>query len=333
MTDNGSVNGASFDADLHMIEGFNAGMRGRKVHQYDGGHRVPFFIRWPDGGIDAKRDIGKLAANVDFMPTILDLCGIVPPENRTFHGVSLTDLIYGRDNPVFDERIVVTDCQQVAIPVKYRQGCAMKGNWRLVNHKELYDVTEDVGQKNDVAKLYPEMVLELQEAYEEWWKLVSQKMYDEIPIPIGGEETLLCAHDLRGIVADVVVFQGDVREGKKHLSYFEVEALRDGKYTFELRRWCCQNGGALTAGIETDDIDWNKRDIEPGKERHYTGGVALEIERAFIEIGGQRKFMDIDPDSTSAVFELELKAGQHRLKAGFTDKSGGLFCAYYVYVR
>ena len=74
---------------------YNANMRGFKSSPYDGGHRVPFFIRWPDGGISDGRDLDQLTSYVDFMPTILDLCGVPVPEERSFHGESLLPLLEG----------------------------------------------------------------------------------------------------------------------------------------------------------------------------------------------------------------------------------------------
>ena len=50
-TDNGSAGGVSVDEAGHVLEGYNAGMRGMKVWQYEGGHRVPLFLRWPAGGL------------------------------------------------------------------------------------------------------------------------------------------------------------------------------------------------------------------------------------------------------------------------------------------
>jgi len=51
MTDNGTATGQDV---------FNAGMRGKKASLYDGGHRVPFFVRWPNGGIKGGLDIPGL---------------------------------------------------------------------------------------------------------------------------------------------------------------------------------------------------------------------------------------------------------------------------------
>ena len=53
MTDNGTSGGCEIDGNEHVLRGYNAGMRGMKTSYYDGGHRVPFFIRWPNGGLDA----------------------------------------------------------------------------------------------------------------------------------------------------------------------------------------------------------------------------------------------------------------------------------------
>ncbi|MEM9702290.1 MAG: arylsulfatase, partial [Planctomycetota bacterium] len=52
-TDNGTAAG-------HRDGGFNAGMRGNKGSKYDGGHRVPFFIHWPAGGLTGGRDVTRL---------------------------------------------------------------------------------------------------------------------------------------------------------------------------------------------------------------------------------------------------------------------------------
>ena len=51
-------------------EMYNAGMRGLKGSPYDGGHRVPFLVRWPAGGVSTARTIEQLTSYVDFMPTI-----------------------------------------------------------------------------------------------------------------------------------------------------------------------------------------------------------------------------------------------------------------------
>ena len=53
-TDNGTAQGAKVEGhrlDGFVVKGYNAGMRGIKASMYEGGHRVPLFIHWKDGGI------------------------------------------------------------------------------------------------------------------------------------------------------------------------------------------------------------------------------------------------------------------------------------------
>ena len=93
MTDNGSAGGVDVDADQLVTSGHNAGMRGKKGSQYDGGHRVPLLMRWPAGGLDSGRDVGELTANIDMMPTLMELCGLGDPDDLSIDGKSLAPLL------------------------------------------------------------------------------------------------------------------------------------------------------------------------------------------------------------------------------------------------
>ena len=64
-------------------------MRGAKASLYEGGHRVPCFIRWPAGGLRAAGDVRELTQIQDLLPTLLDLCGVRPPTRARFDGISL----------------------------------------------------------------------------------------------------------------------------------------------------------------------------------------------------------------------------------------------------
>ena len=68
---------------------YNAGMRGKKRSLFEGGHRVPCFIRWPSGGLPGPRQIDEPTQCQDLLPTLIDLCGLESPEPADFDGVSL----------------------------------------------------------------------------------------------------------------------------------------------------------------------------------------------------------------------------------------------------
>ena len=105
-TDNGSSIG---------WQTYNTGMRAGKGSEYDGGHRVLFFIRWPEGGLTSGRDVDPITAHVVVLPTLIDLCDISPPKGVNFGGSTIAPLL----NPSADDwpdRILVTDSQRVRVP-------------------------------------------------------------------------------------------------------------------------------------------------------------------------------------------------------------------------
>ncbi|MCX6624292.1 MAG: arylsulfatase, partial [Acidobacteria bacterium] len=67
---------------------YNAGMRGRKGDPYQGGIRVPCFVRWP-AKFAGGRTVDRIAANVDLFPTLLDACNVPLPKDRKLDGRSL----------------------------------------------------------------------------------------------------------------------------------------------------------------------------------------------------------------------------------------------------
>src|SRR5204863_9847948 len=67
---------------------YNSGLRGRKGTVFEGGTRVPFFVRWPTG-FKGDRDIETIAAHIDVTPTLSSACGGEMPKDRTIDGKSL----------------------------------------------------------------------------------------------------------------------------------------------------------------------------------------------------------------------------------------------------
>src|SRR5262245_38071421 len=72
MTDNGGTAG---------VPTHNAGLRDRKTSYYEGGHRVPCWVRWPNGKLGEPRDIDVPTQNTDLLPTLTELCVGLPLEN------------------------------------------------------------------------------------------------------------------------------------------------------------------------------------------------------------------------------------------------------------
>ncbi len=326
-----------------VAEPYNAGMRGFKGSPYEGGHRVPFFVRWPSGGVGAAAgsagDVEVLSGYTDVMPTLLDLCDVEPPAPVDFDGWSLAPLLRGTHvDERWANRTFVTDTQRVPHPVKWRRSCAMLGRWRLVNRDELYDLASDPGQTTDVAADHPDIVARLREAYTAWWERCTDGIDLPVPVYVGAAEApqvVLRSHDLRNDTdADTVWNQGQVRAGEAAFGWWEIEVRRSGDYELELRRWPREAGHAVTAGIRGDDIDWNRDGVQPSYEHWYAGGNAIAYDQATVIVDdAHRHERSIGPDDEAVVVRLRMEAGPHHLRALFSSAGGEYCSAYYVYVR
>ncbi|MEZ4861178.1 MAG: arylsulfatase [Caldilineaceae bacterium] len=334
MTDNGSAGGVETDAQHFVTSGFNAGMRGQKNSEYDGGHRVPCFLHWPAAGLTQGRDIRVVTANVDILPTLIDLCALGDWQAQDFDGVSLAPLLRHDASVSVDawpERALVTDSQRLTHPVKWRKSAVMTNRWRLVNGQELYDMTADPGQAQDIAADHGAVVAELRQAYEAWWVKVSQQFDAEIPIPLGdpaAPSVLLSSHDWRNEPCDCVWNQCQVRAGLLYNGYWEVDVISAGRYRVELRRWPREEDRTLRAGIPGPLVTYGAMSLESG----YGGGHALPITMARLQIGAYDQQQSVEENDKGAIFTLDLPAGPAHLQSYFGNEAGMDLGAYYVYI-
>lgn len=315
--------------------GNSAGLRGMKGSEYDGGHRVPFFIRWPKGGFSAPQDIDTITAHIDLFPTFMDLAGI---DSATYsgpgmHGVSIAPLLTGNAPALLTDRVIVTDSQRLVQPVKWKQSAVMTQRWRLINGHELYDMDADRAQAHDVAAEHPDTVTLLRGEYERWWNIVSEQIDDEIPIPIGHDDDEVCltCHDMRSETAHIAYNQGMIRQGKGSTGQFEISVERDGIYQFDLRRWPKELGNGVTSAAA--DAEY-RIDAVPEHERyHYESGNALNFRYASLTVGGKTRSAEIRKDDRGALFTAQLRKGNTHLDARFIASESLVRGAYYVYVR
>lgn len=303
MTDNGSAAGY----DPATGKGFNAGMRGMKGSPFDGGHRVPCFVRWPGGGIGGGKDVSRLTAHLDLLPTLLDLCGVPLPDDLRPDGRSLAPLLRDPKSAWMDRAIVV-ESQRLEEPEKWRQCAVMTESHRLVNGKELYDMIADPGQTRDVSSASPEVVERLRESYEAWWASVSEGHRGVARVPLGVEgvgTVRLTAHDWHG--PRPLAYQQDVRDGVVGNGYWAVEVAVAGPYDIEFRRW-------------------PREDPRP-----INDGPGPRAETAEVDVAGVQGERKVGADDESCVFRLELAAGPAELKTRFAGPEGARG-AYFVYV-
>ena len=331
-TDNGTATGDEF---------YNAQMRGKKCSEYEGGHRVPFALRWPEYGIDQHKTITELTHMVDIVPTLLQFCGVETDGSTSFDGVSLDGLMtdaaeaQGVD---WQKRVVISDSQRVKDPVKWKQSATMSGKWRLINGKELYNVSKDPSQKVNVIKKHPKVAKRLKQFYEEWWAELEPTFSQTTEIYIGATEcpeVILTAHDwiqrkyppwnqsqMRSAY--------DAKPGNKFVGHWAVKVVKSGQYKVSVSRWPFDSGLAITAGTPA-------MPVVPGFGANYsaTKGRGLPVKQAMLKIDGEQKGSQAVSEDTKVVsFTVELTEGSHQLAPYFVlggeklneSEVGAYFC-------
>jgi hypothetical protein len=306
MTDNGTA------AGFRGGKGFNAGMRGTKGSLYEGGHRVPCFIRWPGGGLSGGRDIDALTAHIDLAPTLIELCGLKRPQGIDFDGVSIAPLLLDKCKELPNREIFV-QFRQSSQPPEKGNATVMTERWRLVGSKALFDIDADPGQSIDVAARHPEVVRRLLRAYDAWWTDVS-RCFDEYNYIILGDDAenpaRLSSFDWHTKTA---WSQGQIRSGAVVNSFWAVEIVCDGRYEIALRRWPAEADAPINAAVP--------------------GGKAIVATEARLKIADVDLSKPIPADAAAVTFDVDLKAGKTTLQTWLTDKKTGQSRgAYYVYV-
>ena len=134
-------------------ETFNAtaGLRGSKRSLYEGGIRMPMVARWP-GKIAPKSTSDLLTSHVDLMATAAELAGVKPPKND---GISIVPTLLGRAQTTKHEDLYWEIYESLPFQQAVRTG-KWKG-YRLATKAplELYDLSADPGERNNVAAQHP----------------------------------------------------------------------------------------------------------------------------------------------------------------------------------
>jgi arylsulfatase A-like enzyme len=219
-----SDNGPAMQLSEHVLR-YNAGLRGEKKQTYEGGIRVPLFIRWP-GRLPAGRDIDRIASMIDVLPTLTDACGIARPENVTLDGKSVWPLLTGSMQPSqWPDRTLFFQWQSADVPERWRNCAARTQQWKLVDGKELYDVTADPAEAHDVAAANPAIVSDLRRQYESCFNDVcATRGFDPPRIQLGTDHENPTTLNRRDWRLEKVA-------GKELMGHWEVDVTRAGNYS------------------------------------------------------------------------------------------------------
>ncbi len=314
MTDNGGAEGVSV---------FNAGMRGQKMDLFEGGHRVPCFVRWPAGKLRPPRDIPDLTEVQDILPTLVDLCALRKARSAKLEGANLAKLLRGEQEELPDRmRVIQYSRMQTPEPQK-GDAVVLWRRWRLVQNKQLYDLNSDFGQTNNVIQQHPDIAAKMRDHYDQWWAGVAPRVNELSVITVGSDAenpAQLSPADWENSFLD----QGkQIRKGVRAYGAWNLQVARSGTYEIELRRWAREADKPLVAALPPFGHVFGG----------YPAGVALPIAKARLKAGAFDESRPVTASDNAITFSAKLKSGRTQLQTWFYDATGQEICgAYYVYV-
>lgn len=163
----------------------NAPLRGGKGMLYEGGIRVPYIFRWP-GKIPAGTVCDQPINSVDLYPTLLEAAGAERPPNYPLDGVSYFKLLTGGGKGSLDREAIFWHFPGYlgAGVGSWRTtpaGAIRSGDWKLQEYfedgrLELYNLRDDLSQKNNLAAAQPDKVKELHARLTAWRQAINAPM-------------------------------------------------------------------------------------------------------------------------------------------------------------
>lgn len=169
-------------------------LRGYKADAWEGGHRVPFIVRWP-GTVKPDTRCDALVQQTDLMATLAETLGTKLPDNAGEDSVSLMPLLHGEKKPVREYAISHASSGLPAL---------RKGSWKIIFGQkgggfagapgvgktgQLYDLSTDLAETKNLWAERPDLVSELTAAMT---RLVNEgrstpgaKQANDVPVPWG----------------------------------------------------------------------------------------------------------------------------------------------------
>ncbi|WP_233783343.1 arylsulfatase [Flavivirga eckloniae] len=326
MSDNGGTAGVKL---------FNAGMRGHKGQVYDGGHRVPFFVHWPKGALSQNKDVKDLTSHIDVLPTLIDLCKLKLENEIDFDGRSFKQQLF---NPelALSERTLFVETQRNYKPESWENTVGMTNEWRLVDDKELYNMSNDPAQTQNAIDAHPDIVKKIRESHEDYWTKVTPGDRDRPRFIIGhpdDPETFLTPSDW--YLPNVPWNHAQVAKGSPQVGSWQVTISKKGMYRFEVRRWP-READTEIQGVPVFKKNVDAWDANGGIDKLIYGNTItpMPIETITLEVNGFSKTIEVNPEDKRIIFDIPLNPGNTEVKGTMFNSEGkALAGTYYVYVN
>jgi arylsulfatase/arylsulfatase A len=168
--------------------------RAMKSHVHEGGIHTMFYARWPER-FQAGHVNDRIAAHIDMLPTLAAASGAALPKDVKIDGTNLLPLLRGEPND-WPDRNLVLQTHRGDAPIPFHHMAVRTQDWKLVHPSgfgseimneevpfELYRITDDLAEADNLAEQMPEKLAELKTVYRNWYDDVSSTRPDNYAPP------------------------------------------------------------------------------------------------------------------------------------------------------
>ncbi|WP_165698940.1 arylsulfatase [Bremerella volcania] len=207
---------------------FNGDLNGRKSMVLEGGIHVPCFVQWP-ARLKGGSKVNTRHAHIDWLPTLIEATGIQADLPNKIDGVSFWPQLTGKQREI-QPRNLFFQVHRGLEPEPYHNAAVVGERYKLVMNVgsfgkarltdvpekqrtgiQLFDLSEDPSEQNDLAEQMPDKVQQLTKAYDGWFADVkASRGFSPPAILLGSratDSTLLCR------------YQDGHYEGERHLGW------------------------------------------------------------------------------------------------------------------
>jgi len=167
MSDNGGLTTVPREGPTCVLP-----LRAGKGWLYEGGIREPMIIKWP-GVVKPGSTCSEPVISTDFYPTMLQMAGLPLKPEQHVDGVSLVPLLMGKGK--LKREAIYWHYPHYHGSGSKPSGAIRAGDYKLIewyenNSVELYNLKDDIGEKNDLSTRMPKKAAELQRLLHRWLK-------------------------------------------------------------------------------------------------------------------------------------------------------------------
>jgi arylsulfatase A len=301
----------------------NTPWRNGKGYLQEGGLRVPLFMKWP-GRIRAGGVEPTPVSSIDFFPTLLAMAGV--PSRHAVDGMNLDGVLRGTAQPprrplFWHYPHYSNQARSPGAPVGGGPGAAMRdGEWKLIQHfetgfHELYDLSADPGEANNLADAMPERVLDMGKRLHAWQGSVKAQWpkyhaeFKPAPVPPLADGSILL-HSREAIIHGQNV-QYEPQPHKNTVGFWtrlsdwiawEFEVKAPGRYRLEALQGCGRGSGGAEVEFAIGDQRLTMIVEDTG---HFQNFIRRDLGE--VQLAAGRHSLNVKPQTKPGVAVMDLR--------------------------